>query len=75
MLFSKDDKKIYIISAVAASLTSKLSAGDWAKEVAAACGGKGGGKADAAQASGEDLSKYADALKKAASFATDKLNK
>jgi len=37
------------------------------------CGGKGGGKEEAAQASGEDVSKFEEAMKKALSYAMDKL--
>jgi alanyl-tRNA synthetase len=74
MLFSKDAKGISIISAVPKELTTKLSAGDWAKEVAAICGGKGGGKPESAQASGNDLSKFVDALNVAKQIATSKLS-
>jgi len=75
MLFSKDEKKVWIIASVGPSLTSKLGAGDWAKDVAAVCGGKGGGKPDAAQASGDDVTKYEDAIKRAHTFANEKLSK
>jgi len=64
MIFSKDDKKVWIVVSVGPSLCSKLGAGDWAKEVASVCGGKGGGKPDAAQASGDDITKYEDAIKR-----------
>jgi len=73
MLFSKDAKGISIISAVPKELTSKLSAGDWAKEVAAVCGEKGGGKPESAQASGNDLSKFVDAVNAAKQIAKSKL--
>jgi alanyl-tRNA synthetase len=72
MLFSKGVKTVYIMAAVPKSLHGKIGAGDWAKQVAEACGGKGGGKPDAAQASGE-LSKFDDALKAATTIATSKL--
>jgi len=73
MLFSKDAKGISIISAVPKELTSKLGAGDWAKDVAAVCGGKGGGKPESAQASGNDLSKFVDAVNTAKQIAKSKL--
>jgi len=75
MLFSKDEKTVYIMAYVSPSLHSKLGAGEWAKEVAATCGGKGGGKPDAAQASGSEVSKFGDAVKKASSFALHQLSK
>jgi len=73
MLFSKDAKKIYLIANVPRSKTSQLDAGQWAREVAAVCGGKGGGKPESAQASGDDVSKLEEAMKKALNFASEKL--
>lgn len=73
MLVSKDAKGISIIASVPKELTSKLSAGDWAKDVAAVCGGKGGGKPESAQASGNDLSKFEDAIQTAKHIAKSKL--
>jgi len=72
MLFSKDAKKVNIMASVPKSLQEKIGAGDWAKEVAEKCGGKGGGKPDSAQASGE-LSLYDDAYKTAVSIVSSKL--
>jgi len=72
LLFSKDAKKVNIISVVPKALHNKIGAGEWAKEVATACGGKGGGSAEAAQASGE-LNKFQEALSRATSYATTKL--
>jgi alanyl-tRNA synthetase len=73
MLFSKDSKKVNIMASVPKSLHAKLGAGDWAKAVAEKCGGKGGGKPESAQASGE-LSKFDDAVQLALSMAKSKLN-
>jgi len=73
MLFSKDAKKVYIIANVPKSRCSQLDAGTWAKEVASVCGGKGGGKAESAQASGDDVAKLEEAMKRALTFANEKL--
>ncbi len=56
-----------------ATIKRGLSAGDWVKVTAAACGGKGGGKPDAAQGGGTDVSKLKEALMAAKSHAFGKL--
>jgi alanyl-tRNA synthetase len=66
-------KKILIFSAIPKSLAGSLKAGDWVKEVAAQCGGKGGGKPELANAYGTDLSKYDAAVDFAKKFAQSKL--
>jgi len=66
-------KNIFIISQVSKSLSSKLNASDWCKEVAIVCNGKGGGKAESAQASGDDVSKLSEAMKRGLLFAGEKL--
>lgn len=73
LLFSKDDKKVYMIANVPKSLSNKLSAAEWCKEAANACNGKGGGKPEAAQAQGEDVSKFDDAMKAAFTYASQQL--
>lgn len=74
MLFSKDAKKIYIIANVPKTkIAQGLDAGAWAREVAAVCGGKGGGKPESAQASGDDVGKLEEAMKRALTFASEKL--
>jgi alanyl-tRNA synthetase len=66
----KDAGKIAIVAAVPEGLVAKgLKAGDWVREAAAACGGKGGGKPDAAQGGGSDLAKLKDAVAAARAFA------
>jgi len=75
MLFTKTDKQIFIMSYVGPSLTSVLSASDWAKDVALVCGGKGGGKADTAQASGDQVAKFEECMQKAVSYTSEKLSK
>jgi alanyl-tRNA synthetase len=72
-LFTKDSKTVYVFAAVPPSLTSKISAGDWAKEVAAIVGGKGGGKPEAAQASGNEVNKYRQAFDHALNYAASRL--
>ncbi len=77
LLFSSDPnekvKKLLITSNVPKELISKLKAGEWVKEVAACCGGKGGGKPELANAYGTDLSKYDEAVAFATEFAQNKL--
>jgi len=73
IIFSKEPKQISIMANVSKNLISRLSAGEWAKEVALICGGKGGGKPESAQASGTDLSKYEEAKQRARSYAEEKL--
>jgi len=57
MIFSPDSKKINFLCTVPKSKSKQLNAGEWAKEIATKCGGKGGGKDIAARGSG-DLLKY-----------------
>ncbi|MFC5703776.1 alanine--tRNA ligase [Cohnella faecalis] len=58
-----DGDKVNLIVAVTSDLTSKgLHAGKMVKELAAICGGGGGGKPELAQAGGKEPSKLAEAL-------------
>ena len=50
-----------------------LKAGDWVRTTAQVMGGKGGGRPDAAQGAGPDLSKLRDAIDEAKRFALEKL--
>jgi len=50
-----------------------LKAGDWVRAVAQVMGGKGGGRPDAAQGAGRDLSKLRDALAEARRFGIEKM--
>jgi alanyl-tRNA synthetase len=54
VLGSREDDKVILIAAVTEDLTSRLHAGGLAKEIAAIVGGKGGGRADFAQAGGRN---------------------
>ncbi len=61
-----EDGKTTLLSAVSDDLLEKgVHAGKLIKEVAAVCGGGGGGKADMAQAGAKDASKLSDAFAKA----------
>ena len=57
-----NDGKVSLIAGVTADLTSKVKAGELVNHVAQQVGGKGGGRADMAQAGGTDASKLAAAL-------------
>jgi alanyl-tRNA synthetase len=72
LLISPDPEggKLTIVAAVPEALVKRgLKAGDWVRETAAACGGKGGGKPDMAQGGGTDLSKVKDSLSAARAHA------
>ena len=56
------DGKVSLIAGVTADLTSRLKAGELVNHVAQQVGGKGGGRADMAQAGGTDASKLPQAL-------------
>ena len=63
VLGSISDDKVNLVAYVSADLISQgYHAGKIIKEVAAGCGGSGGGRPDMAQAGGKDVSKLADAL-------------
>ncbi|XP_050437288.1 alanine--tRNA ligase, cytoplasmic-like [Adelges cooleyi] len=73
MLISEDKNcgKIYCHCAVSKDLNAKgLKANDWAAKVAAAINGKGGGKADSAQASGTNSQNVDELVKIAEEFAS-----
>eukprot|EP01114_Cavostelium_apophysatum_P013051 TRINITY_DN307_c0_g1_i1.p1 TRINITY_DN307_c0_g1~~TRINITY_DN307_c0_g1_i1.p1 ORF type:complete len:948 (+),score=380.23 TRINITY_DN307_c0_g1_i1:112-2955(+) len=72
LLISCDDKKVQMIAYVGKNLQAKIGADEWVKEVAAVCGGKGGGKKENAMGSGEDASKADEAMKRALLFAAEK---
>ena len=54
VLATVEDAKVAIIAAVTKDLTTKVHAGKLAGSVAAAVGGKGGGRPDMAEAGGSD---------------------
>ena len=59
------DKVTFLVSLTDDLLDKGLHAGKMIKEIAATCGGGGGGKADMAQAGAKDASKINDAFAKA----------
>ncbi len=76
MLLSADEaeSKVSIAASVPeAHIASGLKAGDWVREAAQACGGKGGGKPDKAQGGGTEPGKIDDAIAAARAFASSKL--
>jgi alanyl-tRNA synthetase len=76
MLLSPDphEGKVNVMAAVPEPLTKRgLRAGDWVREVTAILGGKGGGRPDAAQGAGPELSKLDEALDTASRFADARL--
>jgi len=65
-----EESKVAIIAVVPEALIKRgLKAGDWVREVALVCGGKGGGRPDMAQAGGKEPDKLHDALERARGFA------
>lgn len=64
VLASVEDGKVHLVSGVTKDLVEKgYHAGKIIKEIAAICGGGGGGRPDMAQAGGRQPEKVADALK------------
>jgi len=76
LLISPDEEasKLTILASVPETLVQRgLSAGDWVRAAAAACGGKGGGKPDLAQGGGTEVGKLKEALSAAKTFAFGKV--
>ena len=64
LLASESDGKVSLALGVTPDLKDKLKAGDLVREVAAVVGGKGGGRADFAQAGGNDPGRIDEAFEK-----------
>ncbi|MGQ0523243.1 MAG: alanine--tRNA ligase, partial [Betaproteobacteria bacterium] len=62
VLATANDGKVSLIAGVTADISAKVKAGDLVNHVAQQVGGKGGGRADMAQAGGNDPSKLPQAL-------------
>jgi alanyl-tRNA synthetase len=62
VLAAVEGGKVTLIAGVTADLTSKIKAGELVNHVAQQVGGKGGGRADMAQAGGTDPAKLPEAL-------------
>ncbi|MHC4106697.1 MAG: alanine--tRNA ligase [Planctomycetota bacterium] len=72
MLLSADNKtsKVAIFARVPDEVIKRgLKAGDWARHAAQACGGRGGGRPDMAQAGGTDPDRIPDAIAAARAYA------
>ncbi|XP_046821059.1 alanine--tRNA ligase, cytoplasmic [Vespa crabro] len=70
----QDANKIFALSAVPKTAINKgLKANEWIQEIAPFMGGKGGGKAESAQASGSNISSLTKIIQKAKEFANSKL--
>ncbi len=64
VLASAEDSSVAIVSAVTKDLTARVHAGKLAGALAAAVGGKGGGRPDMAEAGGKDVAALPAALEK-----------
>ncbi len=62
LLAAVNDGKIALCAGVSKALTGKVKAGDLVKHAAEQVGGKGGGRADLAQAGGTDVAKLPEVL-------------
>jgi len=76
MLLGVDDQasRVTIVARVPAALIARgLKAGDWVREPAKICGGRGGGRPDMAQAGGKQPDKAGEAIAAARAFARSTL--
>jgi alanyl-tRNA synthetase len=73
VLAAADQGKVSLIAGVTPDLTSKLKAGDLVNFVAQQVGGKGGGRADMAQAGGTEPAKLSGALESVRGWIEQKL--
>ena len=73
VLGSVDDGKVRLAAGVTSNNTDKIRAGDLIKPVAEQVGGKGGGRADFAQAGGNDVAALDEALKSVAGWVAEQL--
>jgi alanyl-tRNA synthetase len=64
LLASEKKGRVTLALGVTADLTGRFRAGDLVREVARVVGGKGGGRADFAQAGGKDASKLDEAFER-----------
>ncbi len=73
VLASTEGGKVTLIAGVSSDLTARVKAGELVNFVAQQVGGKGGGRADMAQAGGNDLGKLPAALASVADWVSGKL--
>ena len=70
-----DAGRVTIVARVPKELIDKgLKAGDWVRQPAEICGGRGGGRPDMAQAGGKEPDKVEEAVNAARAFAEGKLS-
>ena len=62
IVLSKSADAVLVVVAISKELTAKLKAGDLVKQLAGLLGGGGGGRPDAAQGKGKDVSKLGEAV-------------
>jgi alanyl-tRNA synthetase len=73
VLAAATDGKVTLIAGVTADLTGRVKAGELVNHVAQQVGGKGGGRADMAQAGGTDPSKLPEALESVKAWVEQRL--
>ena len=73
VLASVKDGKVMLVAGVTADQTGRVRAGDLVQAVAAQIGGKGGGRADMAQAGGGDPQRLAEALEAVPQWVRERL--
>ena len=73
LLAAVNDGKIALCAGVSKAMTAKVKAGDLVKHAAEQVGGKGGGRADLAQAGGSDVAKLPEVLNGVSSWVSGKL--
>jgi alanyl-tRNA synthetase len=73
LLAAADGAKVQLAAGVTQDLIARVKAGELVNAAAVAVGGKGGGRADFAMAGGSDVSRMAEALSAARSFAEARL--
>ncbi|MDZ4818066.1 MAG: alanine--tRNA ligase [Planctomycetota bacterium] len=76
LLANRDDDKVTIVAGITRDLEERgLNAGEWIKAAAEVVGGRGGGRADMAQAGGKNPAKLPEALKAASARINELLPK
>ncbi len=73
VLAAAEGSKVTLIAGVTSDLTGKVKAGELVNHVAQQVGGKGGGRADMAQAGGTDATKLPEALKSVQAWVEQRL--
>jgi alanyl-tRNA synthetase len=74
VLATVQEGKVVLVAGVSADLVARMKAGDIAGAVAAQVGGRGGGRADFAQAGGTQPEKFAAALAGVESLVRNRLS-